>query len=231
MARRTKAAEAARLEAIAQLREWIKPGDTVYTVLDHVSASGMSRAIRVVVPMTYTNDGDPDSTRVDFRHPNWAVGKALDLRHWKRNGREQDALVVGGCGMDMGFHLVNSLSYALYGDGYACLGKGKCPSNYHVNHRDRLRCDGADGRICWKPDRWSSRFPVPDGWPTGAPIDIGEGQTIAGPLLACLHNDNENAPREVCPTCKGAGDVANPEGPERFDLVHTDGYALRHRWL
>jgi hypothetical protein len=34
-----------------------------------------------------------------------------------------------------------------------------------------------------------------------------------------------------CPACKGAGRVPNPEGPERFDLVHTDGYALHHRWL
>ena len=66
----------------------------------------------------------------------------------------------------MGFHLVYELSQRLYGGrgdgtgGYACLGKGKCPSSYHVNYRR-----------------------------------------------------NEHAE------------------PERFDLVHTDGYALRHRWL
>lgn len=33
------------------------------------------------------------------------------------------------------------------------------------------------------------------------------------------------------PTCKGNGHLPNPEGKERFDLTHTDGYALRHRWL
>jgi len=27
--------------------------------------------------------------------------------------------MVTGCGMDMGFHLVNSLAYILFGDGYA----------------------------------------------------------------------------------------------------------------
>ena len=113
-------------EAIEQLRGMLKPGDTVYTILDHVSSSGMSRAIRVVVP--YVRE---DGT-IDHLHPNYAVGKALGLRHWKRQGREQAALVVGGCGMDMGFHLVYELSHVLYPDGYTCVGKG-CPSNDHRN--------------------------------------------------------------------------------------------------
>lgn len=122
----TKAQKTERAEAIAQLQSWIKPGDTVYTILDHVSASGMSRAIRVVILAC------EDGVARDL-HPNWAVGKALQLRHWKRNGREQDALVMGGCGMDMGFALVYELSHTLYGGdtGYACLGQGKCPSSYH----------------------------------------------------------------------------------------------------
>ena len=122
----TKASDTEKTEAIAKLREWIKPGDTVYTVLDQVSRSGMSRHIRVVL-----------LKNSEALHPNWAVGKALSLRHAKRNGYEQDALVVGGCGMDMGFHVVNSLSYVLYPE-YQCVGKGdgygtSCPSNAHVN--------------------------------------------------------------------------------------------------
>lgn len=126
MAKQTKAQRAERDQAIAQLREWIKPGDTVYTILDHVSASGMSRAIRVVIPYTRT-----DGT-IDHIHPNYAVGKALDLRYWKRRGREQDALVIGGCGMDMGFEIVYRLGRVLYPDGFACTGPG-CPSNDHSN--------------------------------------------------------------------------------------------------
>lgn len=145
-----------KAEAIATLREWIKPGDTVYTVLDHVSSSGMSRAIRVVLMSC-------DDGKVTDTHPNYSVGKALGLRHWKRNGREQDALVMGGCGMDMGFALVYELSHALFGgkrcdcpripetdkvadpscpkcsgtgylhdSGYVCTGE-HCPSNTHVN--------------------------------------------------------------------------------------------------
>ena len=227
----TKRQKTERDEAITQLRAWIKPGDTVYTILDSVSRSGMSRQIRVVIPMIDRHDDEHQAATVDFHHPNWAVGKALGLSHAKRHGRVQDALVVSGCGMDMGFHLVYELSHALYGEGYPCLGKGTCPSNYHVNHRDALRCDGADGRSCWKPDPWSSRFPTPEDWPRGNPIAIGEGQTRPGPVLACLHTDHEGAPYEICPTCAGVGTVPNPDGPERFDLIHTDGYALRHRWL
>lgn len=152
--KRSKAAQAEYDEARARLLEWIKPGDTVYTICDHVSSSGMSRAIRCVLLSC-------ENGRAIDLHPNHAIGVVLGLSHWKRRGYTQDALVVSGCGMDMGFHLVNSLSYALYGEGYQCLGKGQCPSNYHVN----------------------------------------------------------------------AGYLEGGRAAERFDLIHTDGYALRHRWL
>jgi hypothetical protein len=114
-----------RTEAIERLREWIKPGDTVYTVLDHVSSSGMSRAIRVILLSC-------DGSRVVDLHPNYAVGKALGLRHWKRNGREQDALVVEGAGMDMGFEIVYNLGRTLWPDGFSCIGEG-CHANDHAN--------------------------------------------------------------------------------------------------
>jgi hypothetical protein len=242
-----RAADREKQEAIDKLREWIKPGDTVYTILDHVSRSGMMRAIRVVIP--YTRE---DGT-IDHLHPNYSVGKALGLRQWTRNGRRQDALVIGGCGMDMGFHLVYELSHVLYGQGYACLGKGKCPSNYHVNHRDTIRCEGTrvynpdgpdTGDRCYAPDA-GGRFEVPADWPRRQ-IDIGEGQTVdGGCYLACVEYKAGEIPvgtkdlimredgsaLQVCPTCRGEGRLPNPEGPERFDLVHTDGYALRHRWL
>lgn len=230
MAKLTKAAQAERDEALADLRKWIKPGDTVYTILDHVSASGMSRAIRVVVP--YTRE---DGT-IDHVHPNWAVGRVLGLRHYKRNGREQDALVVGGCGMDMGFHLVYELSYALYGKGYSCLGKGKCPSNYHNNHRDRINCPGVgtgdDHQHCYAPEGFfGRRDEIPEDWPRRV-IDVGDGETIEGPPLSCIATpEDAGGVYVVCPTCAGEGRIDNPEGPERFDLVHTDGYAVRHRWL
>ena len=89
----TKAEKVEQAEAIEQLREWIKPGDTVYTVLDHVSRSGMSRNIRVLVPLA-SGPGEKPS----FIHPNHSVAVAIGARRAKRG----DGIVMGGCGMDMG---------------------------------------------------------------------------------------------------------------------------------
>ena len=87
-----------RQEAIEQLREWIKPGDTVYTILRHVSRSGMQREIGIVI---FRNGSD--------MHLDYSVAKALDLRQGRHNG-----VIIGGCGMDMGFHLVYSLGKKLW---------------------------------------------------------------------------------------------------------------------
>ena len=43
----TATRKAEQEEAIARLRNWIRPGDTLYTVLRHRAASGMSRSIDV----------------------------------------------------------------------------------------------------------------------------------------------------------------------------------------
>ena len=109
--------EAERQEAVEKLRSWFKPGDTVFTTLRHVSRSGMTRHIGVVV----LRDG------VDL-YPNYAIAAACDYR-LNKNG---DGLVVGGCGMDMGFALVYDLSRVLFPDGFDCTGEG-CPSNDHSN--------------------------------------------------------------------------------------------------
>lgn len=103
-------------EARAHLLRYLKPGDTLYTVLRHVSSSGMSRRIDVYK----LNGGEPDYLS------GW-VGAILGLRVHDKGG-----LVVGGCGMDMGFHVVSNLSRALFPDGYGCTGE-RCPSNDHSN--------------------------------------------------------------------------------------------------
>ena len=124
----SKAAKAEREDAKAKLREWLKPGDTVHTILRHVSRSGMQREIGVVL----LKDG------ADL-HPNYLVAKALGERIGKRDG-----IVVGGCGMDMGFHLVYNLGYVLWPDGFGCIGKG-CRSNDHFNEdRDYTLHDSID---------------------------------------------------------------------------------------
>ena len=104
-------------EAITSLRETLKPGDTVYTILRHVSRSGMMRHIDLY-KMTETG-------------PQYLSG----LAHVAGvgSGRTKDgALKAGGCGMDMGFALVYELSSILYRDGFDCTGD-KCPSNDHSN--------------------------------------------------------------------------------------------------
>ena len=134
----TKAQTAERDEAIQKLREWIKPGDTVYTICDSLSRSGMSRQIRVVLMKPSGKDGNGQP--VDL-HPNWLVGKALGLRHGKtRSGSPADGLIVGGCGMDMGFHVVYNLGRVLFPDGFPVVERcDKC--------QDRPGLDGL-GRPC-----------------------------------------------------------------------------------
>ena len=104
-----KTSDKAKNEARANLRKWIKPGDTVHTLLEHVSRSGMSRTIRVVL----LKDGEA-------LHPNYAVSTLLGYPCAKRG----NGFNVGGCGMDMGFHVVHSLGYALFGE-EASKGTGK----------------------------------------------------------------------------------------------------------
>ncbi len=92
-------------DAKDKLRAILPKGSTVYTILRHVSASGMSRRISVI---TIDKDGMPRS--VDYY-----AATALDWKH----AIDDDGVTVGGTGMDMGFHLVHTLAHALYGDGYA----------------------------------------------------------------------------------------------------------------
>ena len=93
----------------------IKPGDTVYTKLVHVSRSGMYRVIDLYI----IKDNEP--YRIS-----WSASKLLEGYDERHEGCK-----AGGCGMDMGFALVHNLSYALHRD-YECIGDG-CPSNDHVN--------------------------------------------------------------------------------------------------
>lgn len=93
-------------EARETLLNMIKPGETVFTVLRHKSASGMQREIGLVL-IRIGAVNCPDYVL----HPNYSVSRLLGMRQGKREG-----IVIGGCGMDMGWHLVSNLSRALYGD-------------------------------------------------------------------------------------------------------------------
>ena len=105
-------------DAIQELRALLPPGTKVYTVLNHVSRSGMMRAIDVRIASEGGITGIPYMETLGFV---WN----------KRHG----GYTMGGCGMDMGFALVYDLSRIIYRDGFDCLGD-RCPSSDHVNIRD-----------------------------------------------------------------------------------------------
>ena len=132
-----EAEEIERCKAI--LLEHLKPGDTVRTILRSVSRSGMSRQISVIIMR--------DGMAWDA---SYFVGKVAGYKQ----ARNSEALSVGGCGMDMGFSVVYSLSRSLFPNGFNCIGKG-CPANDHSNdwgqgnrdetlnyHPSRIHTDG-----------------------------------------------------------------------------------------
>lgn len=118
-----------KLEAIERLRKEIKPGETLRTILRHVSSSGMSRSISIVQIKRNGETREWDTLVAK------ALGEKIDQKH--------GGIKVQGAGMDMGFDLVYSLSMALYGGkrSYPCLGD-KCPSNVHVNDHTAPRGRG-----------------------------------------------------------------------------------------
>lgn len=83
------------------LRGVLNPGDTVYTLIRHVSASGMRRELSVFV----VSEG-----RIrDITNP---AAFAVDATIGKHCG-----IIVNGCGFDAGFDLVYRLGKALWPEG------------------------------------------------------------------------------------------------------------------
>ena len=81
----------------------------VYTVLRHVSASGMSREISLFVADVEKRDGK----RVPIiRDITYTAAAAMADNMGKRGG-----IVIGGAGMDMGFALVYNLGRTLWPNG------------------------------------------------------------------------------------------------------------------
>jgi hypothetical protein len=100
----TTTTQAARDEAIAELRELLPIGSEVYTVLEHRTGTGTTRWLKVY---TVRNGG--------IRHISHTV--SLVTGYPRTAGR--DGVKIGGTGMDMGWDLVHTLGVYLHGDGYA----------------------------------------------------------------------------------------------------------------
>ena len=78
--------------------------DTIYTVMRHCSSSCMYRVIDLFII------GDNRPLRIS-----WTAAVAMSDKY----DRKHEGIGIGGCGMDMGFALVNNLSISLY-----------CPTEY-----------------------------------------------------------------------------------------------------
>jgi hypothetical protein len=94
--------EATKTKAKEWLLNWLLPGDKVYCILRHKSTSGMRREISLVI------FNGPDHLRLYLDH------HTCDLLNYRMGKNE--GVIVNGCGMDMGGHLVSSLSRALFDD-------------------------------------------------------------------------------------------------------------------
>jgi len=133
MARVSKSDQA---EAIERLREWVKPGDTVYTVLRSVSRSGMSRSIDLYKFATDDQTGRLGKIGLSYNVALAGIGS------WDA---ARECVKVGGSGMDMGFALVYDLGHVLYPAGFGCTGEG-CTASDHANgDRDYMPHACTDG--------------------------------------------------------------------------------------
>lgn len=93
---------------------YISEGATVYTTIRTVSSSGMTRHISLFVAR------DSEITDITYLAAG-VLGESL----YERQGHR--TIKVNGCGMDMGFHLVYSLSSVLFA--------GVDRAGYVLNHR------------------------------------------------------------------------------------------------
>jgi hypothetical protein len=94
--------------AAARLGKWIKPGDKIFSIVRHVSSSGMSRTISL-----YKIKGD-HIVALDYN-----VSELLD----RRLDKNRDGIVCKGCGMDMAFDLVYSMGRKLFPEGFGIMGE------------------------------------------------------------------------------------------------------------
>lgn len=118
--------EKEKAESLESLRAILKPGDEVITVLRSVSKSGMSRNISCFI----IHNGQMQSITFD-------AARVLGYPIREVNGSR--AVHVGGCGMDMGFHLVYNLGRYLFPDGF------KLAENQYGRNGDKTGFDNDGG--------------------------------------------------------------------------------------
>ena len=93
-------------ESIETLKTYLKKDMTIHSIIRSVSSSGMTRNISFKVIDDIAKDHI-----VDLSYP---IAKVLEYPF----NDKYHAIKVSGCGMDMAFHVVHTLSRVLFDDGY-----------------------------------------------------------------------------------------------------------------
>lgn len=200
MSRRFTAAQVA--EFTEALRRELPPGSTVSTKVLHVSRSGMSREIGAYI----VRDGQ-------IADISWEVAAIIGATLGNSGG-----VKLSGVGMDMGFHLVYSLSRRLYPQGHLCTGSTgvtptgrkarapRCPSNDHSNDWSRLARE----------------------------YDAAHPEPQDAEIAASLAGDDDDARRIRSEYVSARQDWIAAQGPKLYSRtrVHSDGgYAITNRGL
>lgn len=121
----TKPTKTERAEAIKELQARVRPGMTINCILRNVSTSGMTRHISLFI------DDEPIT---------WLAARALG-ENYTNEWRGYRAIKVTGCGMDIGFNLVYTLSGILFPNGFIPRDAGKT-SGRNQTSADEVDTDG-----------------------------------------------------------------------------------------
>ena len=101
------------------LSDYLKDTKTVYTVLRGASSSGLTQYVSLMVP-GLNHEGKPELYNITW-HASNVLGDKLHDKHGHR------VIKLQGGGMDLGFHVVYSLSSVLYA--------GQDRAGYVLSHR------------------------------------------------------------------------------------------------
>lgn len=104
----------AGLRFLTELRESLKPGDTLHCIVRHVAASGMSRSIDVYRFRCVNGI-------IEKEWLSWRIAAALSGESWDS---KRECIRVYGCGFDVTHALIYNLGRVLWPQGFGTPGIG-----------------------------------------------------------------------------------------------------------
>lgn len=110
--------DAEKAEAIATLKKMgVKPGSDIYTIVTHVSSSGMSRHIRCYIPTTNVSTDYKTGKKTRKAGITDITGLVATACGFSRARGSSWDIVMGGSGMDMAFQVVYVLGRTMFPKG------------------------------------------------------------------------------------------------------------------